>query len=287
MMSAAASRSSGSASAIVASRLAASSSTRLPSSAASVTAALDRRVSIAVEHELGCAEDPRPLTVERRRAPLAGRRERHRARQRPVRRIGEPALQRRLRGVGVRVGPGDRGEGRLDLVASIVVEDVDVRHVHRPRRDRAGLVEADHVDAGQDLDRGKLLDERVAAWRDGPRRPRTRRSSSRMRPSGTIATTPPTADTRPSLIPSDESSWLMNSAIPVGTSSHVTTVTMRSMTARNSLCTSVKRRASAPAAPRRRRPRPWSPAPGRRRRRRSCPTAVPRRDASRRDRPHR
>ena len=68
---------------------------------------------------------------------------------------------------------------------------------------------------------------------------------SRIRPSGTMATTPPTAETRPSRTPPSESSWLMKSAMPVGTSAYVTRVTMRSIVARNALCTSVKRRASS------------------------------------------
>jgi hypothetical protein len=75
-------------------------------------------------------------------------------------RADEKATEGCLRRVRVRVDPRERGErvARLHLV--VPLEHLDVGDVHRSGGDRPRLVEADHVDTREDLDRRQLLDER-------------------------------------------------------------------------------------------------------------------------------
>ena len=86
-------------------------------------------------------------------------------------------------------------------------------------RERAGLVDAQHVDPGQAFDRGEFLDDDVVRGPAGGRRGRAARLTSSTRPWGTRPTTPATAATSPSetlLLPR---SWLHTSRPASGGSS--------------------------------------------------------------------
>jgi hypothetical protein len=127
-----------------------------------VDASADRlAVDAGPQQDLGCPEHPGADAVECRRTPFTGRRERDDFGGGEVRRaeVGQGA-QRRI-GVGVR-----RAQRCEDLTAQVVVVAVDhVECVERDlaRRDRAGLVDTQHIDARQCLHRRQLLHEGAAS----------------------------------------------------------------------------------------------------------------------------
>ncbi len=109
------------------------------------------------QHHLGGPEHPGSVALEGGRAPLAGRGERHR-------RAALPALGPRM-GIGEGqeggVGVGlvtERAEGRVEILTT-AVEGLGPGEDDLALGQRAGLVQAEHVDPGQPLDRGQLLDE--------------------------------------------------------------------------------------------------------------------------------
>ncbi len=110
-------------------------------------------------HQLGRTEHPRAVLAERRRAPLACRRERDEPGASPGVRRRERRRDRVQRRVAVLVGRERRERG---LDRRLIVEPFDAVEHDVPVGERAGLVEADHVDPGQPLDRGQLLDEHLA-----------------------------------------------------------------------------------------------------------------------------
>ena len=130
-----------------------------------------RIVDRALEpHHVGRADDPRPLVGERSRAPLAGRRERHRAITRPSRRSRERLAERLHRGVAVLIGR--KGTQRVgDHV--VMPERLERVELHHALGQRARLVEHHDVDARQAFDRGKLL------YQHPPARERDRRDRER------------------------------------------------------------------------------------------------------------
>jgi hypothetical protein len=113
------------------------------------------------QDHLGRTEQPPTVVLEPGGAPLAGRREGNAAHAGPVeRRFGVAVGERLLGGIRVRVRPRDRGERVVDRGRVVLVGDAfDAVDHHRAFGDGAGLVEADHVDPGEDLDRRELLHE--------------------------------------------------------------------------------------------------------------------------------
>ena len=106
------------------------------------------------------------------RAPLARGRERHRPGPAPAGRRGEGRAHRGEGRVAVRV-VGERAEGRLGLGRVGPVDRLAALVDDLPLGEGPRLVQAHDVDAGQDLDRGQLLDQHLAAGqgdrRDGER----------------------------------------------------------------------------------------------------------------------
>ena len=111
------------------------------------------------QHVLGRAQHPTAVVGERHAAPLASRRERHPARGRPRRGIVVRVLQGARGCVRVGVELRERGERRVDAGSIGRVDDLHIGEGEHALGDRAGLVDAQHVDAGEHLDRGKLLHE--------------------------------------------------------------------------------------------------------------------------------
>ncbi len=114
------------------------------------------------QHHLRRAEHPRAAAVERRRAPLARRRERHGSSLRPTR-IGVAGAQRQCGRVGVLVG-SERAERAVDLRGlGITVDELEGIEDDLALREGPRLVEAHDVDTRQAFDRGELLDQHLAA----------------------------------------------------------------------------------------------------------------------------
>ena len=109
---------------------------------------------------------------------------------------------------------------------------------------RAGLVEADDVDPGQGLDRGQLLDEHLAAAEadDADGEGDAGQQHQALGDHGHDAGHGPA---EPGPDPVVRRSWLTNSSAAVGTSAQVTSLRIRSMPARSSERTRVKRWASS------------------------------------------
>ena len=129
-----------------------------------------RRVTGVVgagHQDVGGPQQPGPVIGEGGRAPLAGRRERHRLGEGPARRPVVLVADGQQAGVGVVVGGGERGQGAGGGAGQVVVEVLDVAEHQLALGEGAGLVEADHVDAGQALDGGQLLGEDLLAGQPG------------------------------------------------------------------------------------------------------------------------
>ena len=109
------------------------------------------------QHVLGGPEHPTAVTVERHRAPLARRRERHSPGHGPARRLGVRLLQCPRCRVRIGVELGERGEHGIDRGAVGSIEQYDVGQRERSLGDGAGLVDAQGVDPGQHLDRRQFL----------------------------------------------------------------------------------------------------------------------------------
>ena len=116
-----------------------------------------------VDDELGCAQDP-GLGVGAPRAPLAGRGEGDgplgallRTGQRFFVQETPDRLSRRVRAVA------RRSRQRATHHGLLARDDVNLAHADATRRQRARLIQAQAVDAGQHLDRGQLLDEDAPA----------------------------------------------------------------------------------------------------------------------------
>ena len=67
------------------------------------------------------------------------------------------------RGIGRRIGRSHRAESRCGVGGGVVSERLDEAERDLARGDRAGLVEAERVDPGEQFDRCQLLGERLAA----------------------------------------------------------------------------------------------------------------------------
>ena len=115
------------------------------------------RVGIAEDH-LGCAEKPTPMVAERRRRPLARAGECHAVHERPSWvRIGlGHGLDRRVGGFLCRA---ECREGSLGVGVRVKEHNVGDRHAGLGQGAR--LINADRVDAGEHLDRRKILDQHL------------------------------------------------------------------------------------------------------------------------------
>ena len=94
--------------------------------------------------------------------PLSGRRERQVAGDLPPLGCGVMGDDRLERGVGRRVRCAERPEHLRSVSVGRVADRLDRRQADLAGGDRAGLVEAQGVDPGEQLDRGQLLGQRLA-----------------------------------------------------------------------------------------------------------------------------
>ena len=129
-----------------------------PAVGSELVGALARRERCVGQHHLRCAHHPRTVALEGRGAPLASGRERHRGGTRPTVGRRERRGERVERPVAILVGR-ERAEGGRDVG---VVERLDLVEHDLALGERAGLVQADHVDARQSFDGRKLLHQDLA-----------------------------------------------------------------------------------------------------------------------------
>ena len=142
----------------------ASSSVRLPGRGELVGHAPHRAPRVG-PHHLRRADHPAPLVAERRRAPLAGRRERDRAGAASS--PGSANAAAIASSVPLRLSSAaERAERGRGLVLGVTPERLDAVEHDRALGERAGLVEAHDVDARQALDRGQLLHQHLAPGED-------------------------------------------------------------------------------------------------------------------------
>ena len=114
-----------------------------------------------IEQHIGRADHPVAVVAVGHAAPLGGRLERCCRRGDPAGRAVIRLGDRLHAGVGAGVGGGQRGQHVGDGLLPRP-QFLDVRDPHAVFGQRAGLVGADHVDAGQSLDRGQLLHQALA-----------------------------------------------------------------------------------------------------------------------------
>ncbi len=115
------------------------------------------------EQEVGRPEVEPPTVDERRRRPLAFAVERLDTIDLPGRVRADRRDDRRHRRVRITIGRGERNEPVADLVVGAALGRVGGGERDLAGGDRARLVEAQHVDAGEHFDRRELFGERVAA----------------------------------------------------------------------------------------------------------------------------
>ena len=120
-------------------------------------------VVIVVEEDVGGAEVIGAAIAELGGGPLASRRERQVAGDLPPLGGGVVGDDRLERGVGRRVRRAERAEHLGGIGIGGAADRLDRRQADLTRGDRAGLVEAQGVDPGEQLDRGQLLRQRLAA----------------------------------------------------------------------------------------------------------------------------
>ena len=125
---------------------------------------------------------PRSPWSRSRRRSTCGRTRTGRSRRRasPSGGVGEALADREQGGVRVGFGGGERGE-RV-AVRPVLAEQLDLVDDESALGERAGLVDAQDVDAREHLDRRQLLHQHAALGPAGRRRPRTRRSSAARDP---------------------------------------------------------------------------------------------------------
>ncbi len=116
-----------------------------------------------VEEDVGRTEIEGAAIAELGCRPLSGRREREVAGDLPPLGGGVVGDDRLERGVGRRVRRAERAEHLGGIGIGGVADRLDRRQADLAGGDRAGLVEAQGVDPGEQLDRGQLLGQRLAA----------------------------------------------------------------------------------------------------------------------------
>jgi len=119
------------------------------------------------QQDVGGAEQPGGAlavrAVEGGAAVFAGGGERERFGAAPGAVGGEGVDDRLERGVGPRIGLAEGTQHLLDVGLVRAAQRPQRADVHTALGERAGLVQTDHIDPGQALDRGQFLDQALLA----------------------------------------------------------------------------------------------------------------------------
>ena len=125
---------------------------------------------LAPQKHVGRPDEVRASAVERGSRPLSCAREGLSLGDRPTRRRDEGRPDRLHRCVRTGIRRRERAEHLGDVRAGCALEELDVGERDLPARDRSRLVEAEHVHAGEQLDRRELLGQgALARQRKGAR----------------------------------------------------------------------------------------------------------------------